>query len=364
VIDPHPSHRAPSIDINGIPFLGIGDMNENGKIINENSRKVSPFVYEEHAKRYNLNDKLIGLGRVASIGKVLDLKIISEKFTISPTLGLIKSRDIDRDFLIQILNFRSTKEQFRRIMSGSTRSSVGMIVLRKLLIPYPKLPEQTAIATALSDMDALIAQTEKLIEKKKAIKQGVMQELLRPKEGWVTKKLGEVCEIIMGQSPLSEYYNFAGIGLPLIQGNADIKNRKTIIRTYSSNITKKGKPGDIIMTVRAPVGEIAISTFECCLGRGVCALRYDNDFMYHYLISMENYWSRLSSGSTFDSVNSNQIKELSVTLPQNKNEQLEIATILTELDENIELTETKLKKLKHQKQGMMQTLLTGKIRLV
>jgi type I restriction enzyme S subunit len=65
VIDPHPSHRAPSIDINGIPFLGIGDMNENGKIINENSRKVSPFVYEEHAKRYNLNDKLIGLGRVA-----------------------------------------------------------------------------------------------------------------------------------------------------------------------------------------------------------------------------------------------------------------------------------------------------------
>jgi type I restriction enzyme S subunit len=239
-----------------------------------------------------------------------------------------------------------------------------MIVLRKLLIPYPKLPEQTAIATALSDMDALIAQTEKLIEKKKAIKQGVMQELLRPKEGWVTKKLGEVCEIIMGQSPLSEYYNFAGIGLPLIQGNADIKNRKTIIRTYSSNITKKGKPGDIIMTVRAPVGEIAISTFECCLGRGVCALRYDNDFMYHYLISMENYWSRLSSGSTFDSVNSNQIKELSVTLPQNKNEQLEIATILTELDENIELTETKLKKLKHQKQGMMQTLLTGKIRLV
>ena len=249
-------------------------------------------------------------------------------------------------------------------MKGAAQPGLNIGDIRIFKIIIPPLPEQTAIANALSDMDALIAQTEKLIEKKKAIKQGVMQELLKPKEGWVTKKLGDVCEIIMGQSPLSEYYNFAGIGLPLIQGNADIKNRKTIIRTYSSNITKKGKLGDIIMTVRAPVGEIALSTFECCLGRGVCALRYENDFMYHYLISIENYWSRLSSGSTFDSVNSNQIKDLPVTLPQIKNEQIEIAITLTDLDKDIELIVTKLKKLKYKKQGMMQALLTGKIRLI
>ncbi|MCL9980732.1 MAG: restriction endonuclease subunit S [Bacteroidia bacterium] len=264
-----------------------------------------------------------------------------------------------------ILNTPNFITQLRGIAIGTT--SVAAIYNRdlfKLKIPLPSLPEQTAIANALSDMDALIAQTEKLIEKKKAIKQGVMQELLKPKEGWVTKKLGEVCEIIMGQSPLSEYYNFTGIGLPLIQGNADIKNRKTITRTYSSNITKKGKLGDIIMTVRAPVGEIAISSFECCLGRGVCALRYENDFMYHYLISMENYWSRLSSGSTFDSVNSSQIRDLPITLPGTKKEQIEIAKTLTDLDKDIELTETKLQKLKHQKQGMMQALHTGKIRLI
>ncbi|MFN7325553.1 MAG: restriction endonuclease subunit S [Chitinophagales bacterium] len=286
----------------------------------------------------------------------------SQSFTTLITR--LKKKSVDTIYISHYINSAKGQEFFEQNQIGGGQKNVNAGSLKSMPIILPPLPEQTAIANALSDMDALIAQTEKLIEKKKAIKQGVMQELLKPKEGWVTKKLGEVCEIIMGQSPLSEYYNFAGIGLPLIQGNADIKNRKTIIRTYSSNITKKGKLGDIIMTVRAPVGEIALSTFECCLGRGVCALRYENDFMYHYMISIENYWSRLSSGSTFDSVNSNQIRDLSVTLPQTKNEQIEIAKTLTDLDKDIELTETKLQKLKHQKQGMMQALLTGKIRLI
>ncbi len=101
-------------------------------------------------------------------------------------------------------------------------------------IPLPSTrAEQTAIATALSDMDALMEGLEKLLVKKRNIKQGAMQELLKPKEGWEVKKLGEIAMINMGQSPSSEFYNNSQKGLPLIQGNADIKNRKTIIRNYT-----------------------------------------------------------------------------------------------------------------------------------
>jgi type I restriction enzyme S subunit len=86
---------------------------------------------------------------------------------------------------------------------------------------------------------------------------------------WEVKRLGDVAEIVMGQSPSSSNYNASGAGLPLIQGNADIKNRKTITRMFTTQITKRGKSGDILMSVRAPVGEISRAGFDVCLGRGV-----------------------------------------------------------------------------------------------
>jgi type I restriction enzyme S subunit len=278
---------------------------------------------------------------------------------------------------VNVFPDRIDKEYFLHSLKGITKqiekSAHGASALvhtqkwemEAYLFPKPEsIKEQTAIASALSDMDQLIAKTEQLIEKKKAIKQGVMQELLKPKEGWVVKKLGMIAEVTMGQSPLSEYYNSKGIGLPLIQGNADVKDRKTIVRFFTSVITKQAKRGDIIMTVRAPVGEVSKAEFDCCLGRGVCSLKFKNDFLFHYLIFLEKSWAKLSTGSTFDSVNSKQVKELDIPIPKLDEEQNQIAEILSKIDEEIEKLEGKLKKCQKVKQGTMQALLTGKIRLL
>ncbi len=255
------------------------------------------------------------------------------------------------------------QKQIEAVM-GATINQLTNKDLASFKIPLPPtLTEQTAIATALSDADAWISSLEKLIAKKRMVKQGAMQELLKPKEGWEVKNLGEIALVTMGQSPLSLFYNSKGNGLPLIQGNADIKNRKTIIRFYTSMITKKGKIGDIIMSVRAPVGEISKASFECCIGRGVCSISYENDFLYHYLIFFEKSWTKLSTGSTFDSVNSKQVKELEIPFPSIQ-EQTRIATILSDMDAELEKLEEKLAKAKQVKQGMMQELLTGRVRLI
>jgi type I restriction enzyme S subunit len=177
-------------------------------------------------------------------------------------------------------------------------------------------------------------------------------------------RLGDIAEIVMGQSPSSLNYNSKGMGLPLIQGNADISNRKTIKRIFTTEITKRGKCGDNLMSVRAPVGEISRALFDVCLGRGVCAIRYPNDFMYHYLISLEPKWARISKGSTFDSVNSADVKALEVHLPSDSDEQIAIATILSDMDAEITALEARRDKTKDLKQGMMQELLTGRIRLL
>ena len=312
-----------------------------------------------YTSRFTHEGEYVLIGRQGALCG--NLNFVEGKIFISEHAVAVKSNENSETkylyYAIEPLNLNSLSES-----SAQPGLSVEKIV--RLKIPLPPLPEQEAIARALSDADAWIESLEQLIAKKRLIKQGAMQELLTQKEGWEVKKLGDFCEIIMGQSPLSEFYNSSGNGLPLVQGNADIENRKTIVRNYTSSITKKGKTGDIIMSVRAPVGEIARATFDCCLGRGVCAFRTENDFLYHLLIYKESSWAQFSTGSTFDSVNSNQIKELEIFIPKSLPEQTRIATILSDMDAELEALEQQLHKARQIKQGMMQELLTGRVRLV
>lgn len=241
----------------------------------------------------------------------------------------------------------------------------------EIYVPYPNKIEQDAIAEALSDTDILISSLEKLIDKKNKIKQGAMQQLLNGKKRlpgfsgeWEVKKLGEIATVSMGQSPSSKYYNSNMKGLPLIQGNADIDKRRSIIRIYTTQITRRCSKGDIIMTVRAPVGAIAKASTASCLGRGVCSINFNNDYLYYFLLSIEDKWSQMSKGSTFDSISASDVLALEVSLPALKDEQKAIAQVLSDMDTEIEALEEQLEKYKTIKQGMMQELLTGRIRLI
>ena len=188
IIDPHPSHRAPREVSNGVPFVGIGDLDEEGNIIGSKLRLVDAIVLQEHAQRYDLADGLIGLGRVASIGKVVALKKQANEYVISPTLGVIHGRQVPRDFLLYSLRSQFVTEQFTKIMSGSTRSSVGMEVLRDVRISVPpSSEEQSAIAGVLSSMDAELSALEARRDKTSNIKQAMMQELLTGKKRLITQ---------------------------------------------------------------------------------------------------------------------------------------------------------------------------------
>ena len=217
----------------------------------------------------------------------------------------------------------------------------------------------------------MVAGLERVIAKKRLIKQGAMQDLLTARRRlpgfsgeWEVKKLGELVTIIMGQSPSSTAYNSAGDGLPLIQGNADIKDRKAITRVFTRQVTKLGRAGDYLMTVRAPVGEIATTDMDVCLGRGVCALRTDQRIVYHIMVSKEPEWAKLSKGSTFDSVNGAEIRAFEVLFPADTAERHAIAQVLDDMDAEIQTLECRLAKARAVKEGMMQNLLTGRVRLV
>ena len=255
----------------------------------------------------------------------------------------------------------------------TTRALTNGRSLSAVRIAVPTEPEQRAIAEALSDVDSLIQSLEALIAKKRAIKQAAMQQLLTGKtrlpgfsEAWDMRRLGELAVLTMGQSPSSKFYNLRGAGLPLIQGNADIEDRKTIDRVWTTQASKHCDAGDLILTVRAPVGTVAIARRKACLGRGVCGLKPVGDcaFLFHALVHAEGRWQVLEQGSTFTATNSEQVEQFRLSVPSDENEQTAIAAILSDMDAEIDTLEQRRDKARALKQGMMQQLLTGRVRLV
>ena len=191
------------------------------------------------------------------------------------------------------------------------------------------------------------------------------EEKLVPKlrfieETWPSEKLGNLCKITMGQSPSSKNYSKNSNDTILIQGNADLISGKIVPRIYTSEITKLSYPGDIILTVRAPVGDLAINEFDSCIGRGVCSIK-GNKFIYYYLESLKDkhVWERLSQGSTFESVNSNDIKNLNLKIPSNST-QNHIINFFTAIDTKIELLQKKHGEYIRFKQYLMQNIFADK----
>jgi type I restriction enzyme, S subunit len=176
---------------------------------------------------------------------------------------------------------------------------------------------------------------------------------------WEEKALKSVSEVVMGSSPSSSSYNENKIGLPLLQGNADIKNRQSAPRIYTSEVTKECEIGDILLSVRAPVGTVAKSLHKACIGRGISGIRSANknsqEYIYQWLLSYESSWQNISQGGTFDAVNSDDIRNLLLPLPK-PNEQQKIASCLSSLDEVITAHSQKLEALKEHKKGLMQSL--------
>ena len=150
---------------------------------------------------------------------------------------------------------------------------------------------------------------------------------------WKNVNLTETAPIVMGQSPDSKNYTDNPNDYILVQGNADMQNGRVVPRVWTTQITKLAEKGDLILSVRAPVGDIGKTDYNVVLGRGVAAIK-GNEFIFQLLSRMKqfNYWSKLSTGSTFESINSSDIKSTEIYLPS-QDEQSAIGFLFRNLDD-------------------------------
>lgn len=313
------------------------------------------------------------------VGKVIFINSENTNSLLNQNAVLIRNKLTSNTLQKIILNNLRSKRYIKHIedifRGNANQASITLNELFIFQIPLPPtLAEQTAIATALSDTDALIASLEKLIVKKQAIKQGAMQELLKPKEGWVVKKLGEVGEIVTGSTPPTNNRSNYG-DVYLFVSPADLGKGKYIIDTEKKlsksgfDIARKYPANSILFTcIGSTIGKSGISKVVLTSNQQINAIfpndSYICDFLYYSLLYITPKIKLSASEQAVPMINKTEFGKILIPFPSSIHEQAKIATILSDIDQDITTLQTKLQKLKQLKQAQMQVLLTGKIRLV
>ncbi|MCD7084978.1 restriction endonuclease subunit S, partial [Limosilactobacillus fastidiosus] len=251
----------------------------------------------------------------------------------------------------------------------SDRFAIKDSIFQRMPIMLPIQNEQTKIGKLFNIIDKDISLQQRKLDLLKQLKKGLLQKMFADKNNkqpvlrfdgfsgdWEQRKLGEVAKVTMGQSPSSKYYTTNPNDHILIQGNADLKSGKVVPRVWTKEITKSVHNGEIIMTVRAPVGYLAIASMNAVIGRGVAAIEGDK-YLFYLLQTklMNNTWKRISSGSTFESISSNDIKKLKVTLPKD-NERNSISKLMDVISHLLSLQQRRLGKLTYLKKFFLQKL--------
>ncbi len=174
---------------------------------------------------------------------------------------------------------------------------------------------------------------------------------------WEQRKLGEICEVTMGQSPDGSTYSDEPSDYILVQGNADLKDGWVFPRIWTTQKTKTAQAGDLIMSVRAPAGAMGKTAYDVVLGRGVAGIK-GNEFVYQTLVKFDSdgYWKKLAAGSTFESINTDTVKGATLSIPQDVEEQEKIGHYFFNLDTLILLHQRKCDEVKQLKKFMLQKM--------
>ncbi len=284
---------------------------------------------------------------------------------------------LDPKYLNSFILSAKGQKLIESYQSGGNRQGLNFGQIKTFAIPLPNIEEQTAIATALNDADAVIGTLEKLIDKKRNIKQGAIQQLLQPKKGWETKRLDEVARYRRGSFPqpygLDKWYDDTN-GFPFIQV-FDVDDNMKLKRETKWRISKEAQnmsvfvpTGTIVLTIQGSIGRIAMTQYDTYIDRTLLIFesyivpfnKYFFMLLVHILFEQEK---QRAPGGTIKTITKEALSSFKISFPKIA-EQNRIAEVLSDMDKEIIELEAKLEKYRMLKHGMMQNLLTGKIRLV
>jgi type I restriction enzyme S subunit len=369
----------------GIYMITATDIN-NGCLLLNGARQTSKAAYKNlltAKSKPRQNDIL--LTKDGTLGRLALVR--NEVICINQSVAVLRSNEkVFPAFLKLLLESPWYQSRMIEDAGGSTIKHIYITIVDKMPVGLPSdKEEQFAIATALSDMDALLDGLDRLIDKKRAIKQAVMQQLLTGQTRlpgfsgkWEMRRLDTLAFIHSGGTPSTNIDQFWDGTIPWCTPT-DITqlNGSKYLTSTNRTITDKGlasssaemiPANSVVMTSRATIGECAINTVPVTTNQGfknfVPFDSTDVEFFYYLLQTQKQGFIRLCGGSTFLEIGKTQLAAYEVQIPSAKSEQTAIAQVLTDMDAEITALEARRTKTHALKQAMMQELLTGRTRLV
>lgn len=370
-------------------FVTPRDMT-NDKIIVFTERYLSKEGAKSVPKQV-INCKSICVSCIGSdMGKV---SIVDGSFVTNQQINTITNIDtkkFDIDFIYYTL--LPMKEYFHNIAGGSTMPIVNKSTFSSIEIDVPEYNVQKSISEILSNLDKKIEINRQINEKLEDMAQSIFKqwfinfefpneegepykssggemvesELGMIPKGWEVRHLGEIANITMGQSPKGTSYNEDGEGEVFYQGRTDFTKRFPVRRLFTSEPKRMAKKGDILMSVRAPVGDLNIANEECCIGRGLSALNsktYDNSFLLYTMLELKAKFDVYNGeGTVFGSINQKDLKSIKVIKPlPGFIEQFE--NLVAQMDKKYEVLEQETRTLAKLRDTLLPKLMSGELRV-
>lgn len=363
----------------GVMMLRTGDLKERS--IDYTNIKYISYSFHNANKKSQLKKGDILIARHGSNGH----GVIYDKNDEANSLNFVIVHLIDNEYLnsylVYCLDTNIVREQIEAATAGSTQKVINTKAIGELIVPKPNILEQQRIASALTSIDNLISSLGKLIEKKKNIKQGAMQQLLTGKirlkeftEPWVYRKISEIATTSSGGTPsrsIPNYYygDIKWFTTTELKDNYLYDSVEHITREALNNSSAKMFSANTILMAMygATIGKLGVLKEPSTTNQACCAIKC-NDIVEIFLfyILLYNRKSIIEKGCGAGQPNISQaiVNELSFLVPPCEKEQQAIANILSKMNNEITALEAKRAKYEAIKQGMMQQLLTGKIRLI
>lgn len=307
------------------------------------------------------------------------MNISNDLYCIGRGIASIRAKlEVDLSFISFQLN--STIQTILTLTTGSTFPNIDGKTIRSIEFLLPSIKEQQAIAAALSDIDSLITSLDQLITKKRDIKQAAMQQLLTGKQRlpgfsgeWKSKKLGDIAFCYSGGTPpTSNLYYYNGDISWITSGDLNqryiknVKGRITELGLNNSSAQMVKKDSLLIALYGATAGVTAITKIDAAINQAILAVIPKNDhvdFLFHYFELRKDWLINTYTQGGQPNLSGDIVKAIEFLMPGIE-EQTAIASILSGMDNEISALEQQLDKTRNLKQGMMQELLTGRIRLV
>ncbi|MEZ1317698.1 restriction endonuclease subunit S [Pseudomonas fluorescens] len=365
----------------GIPYIRVSDMDEPELNV-DGMLRTSPSIASRFGRSTVQEGDLVYALR-GKLGEVRQVRAdVAGANLTQGTARLSPNKKVLSDYFLWALRNPPTVRQAEIEAKGTTFREITLADLRKIKVLIPPLSEQLFIATALSDVDALLGALERLTAKKRDLKQATMQQLLTGQtrlpgfyEEWMVKRLGDVARIQRGASPRPIdspvwFDQNSSVGWVRI---SDVTKSGMYLRETTQRLSPLGvqhsRPvarGSLIMSICATVGRPVITKIDVCIHDGFVVfddLQADKLFIYYTLKWIEPDWSKHGQTGSQMNLNTGLITGTEVSLPPLP-EQAAIAAVLSDMDAELAALEQRLAKARALKQGMMQELLTGRTRLL